>query len=83
MDPHPQGSASHQVILRSLYALEAVLTLGSSQACGEVAVMFQSDPGPVIKASAPGQPPATRDRASRCLALLLGDDYPQHHQVGT
>ena len=43
----PQSSSSTQVVLRALYALEAVLVHGSSQACGEVAVMFQSDPGSV------------------------------------
>ncbi|WIA42842.1 hypothetical protein OEZ86_008769 [Tetradesmus obliquus] len=36
-----------QVVLRALAALEAVLQRGSNQACGEVAVMFQSDPQPI------------------------------------
>ena len=39
-----QESPRWQVVLRSLAALEAILQRGSSQACGEVAVMFQSDP---------------------------------------
>ncbi len=66
------------MLLRSLCALEAVLGQGSSQACGEVAVMFQSDPGPVVKAAGAAQPAAVRERASRCLALLLGEDYHVH-----
>lgn len=45
-----QESPRWQVVLRALAALEAVLQRGSSQACGEVAVMFQSDPSPVRKA---------------------------------
>jgi hypothetical protein len=45
-----QESQRWQVVLRALAALEAVLQRGSSQACGEVAVMFQSDPSPVRNA---------------------------------
>lgn len=42
-----QESPRWQVVLRALAALEAILQRGSTQACGEVAVMFQSDPSPV------------------------------------
>jgi hypothetical protein len=45
-----QESQRWQVVQRALAALEAVLQRGSSQACGEVAVMFQSDPSPVRNA---------------------------------
>jgi hypothetical protein len=45
-----QESPRWQVVLRALAALEAVLQRGSSQACGEVAVMFQSDPSHVRNA---------------------------------
>ncbi|GAX80307.1 hypothetical protein CEUSTIGMA_g7745.t1 [Chlamydomonas eustigma] len=69
-----------QVVLRSLYALESVLQIGSSQSCGEVAVMFQSDPGPVVRASGSKQP-AVRDRAVRCLKMLLGEDYQHSSQT--
>jgi hypothetical protein len=69
-----------QVVLRSLYALESILQLGSSQSCGEVAVMFQSDPGPVVRSSGSKQS-AVRERAVRCLKLLLGEDYQHSAQV--
>jgi hypothetical protein len=49
-------------VLRSLAALEAILQRGSSQACGEVAVMFQSDPTPVRNALSSPQV---------CLPLVL------------
>lgn len=42
-----QAGSEWQVQLRTLFALEAVLAQGMTQACGEVAVMFQSDPAPV------------------------------------
>jgi hypothetical protein len=67
------SGAGWQVALRALCALEAVLQRGSSQACGEVAVMFQSDPMPV-QVLATSQQPLVRDAAARCLRLLLGDD---------
>lgn len=35
------------MVLRALCALEAVLERGLTQSCGEIAVMFQSDPQPV------------------------------------
>lgn len=73
-----QNSSSWQVVLRALYALEAVLTRGSSQACGEVAVMFQSDPSPVTRAASSSQS-AVKDRAQRCLKLLLNEDAPVAH----
>lgn len=42
------------------------------QACGEIAVMFQSDPGPVQAAAM--HPQATvKERANRVLRQLLGD----------
>ncbi|GLI64738.1 hypothetical protein VaNZ11_008105 [Volvox africanus] len=67
------GSGPWQQQLRALYALEAVLVQGASQACGEVAVMFQSDPGPLQAATGHTQA-VVRDRASRVLKLLLGND---------
>ncbi|GIL73671.1 hypothetical protein Vretimale_5445 [Volvox reticuliferus] len=67
------GSGQWQQQLRAMYALEAVLVQGASQACGEVAVMFQSDPGPLQAATGHTQP-AVRERASRVLKLLLGND---------
>lgn len=73
-----QNSPSWQVVLRALYALEAVLTRGSSQACGEVAVMFQSDPSSVTRAASSSQS-AVKDRAQRCLKLLLNEDAPVAH----
>jgi hypothetical protein len=71
-----QNSSSWQVTLRALYALEAVLMHGSSQACGEVAVMFQSDPSPVTRALSSSQP-SVKERASKCLKLLLNDQAPE------
>jgi len=62
-----------QAGLRALCALEAVLQRGSSQACGEVAVMFQSEPTH-IQALATSQQQLVREVAGRCLRLLLGDD---------
>ena len=67
------SSASWHVPLRALCALEAVLQRGSTQACGEVAVMFQSEPTP-IQALATHSQPQVRDAAGRCLRLLLGAD---------
>jgi hypothetical protein len=64
---------SWQVALRALCALEAVLQRGSSQACGEVAVMFQSEPS-AVQALATSPQPLVRDAAARCLRLLLGED---------
>ena len=48
--PPVQGSGSWQVVLRALSALECVLQQGMTQSCGEVAVMFQSDPSLVTHA---------------------------------
>ncbi|GIL49429.1 hypothetical protein Vafri_5766 [Volvox africanus] len=67
------GSGPWQQQLRAMYALEAVLAQGASQACGEVAVMFQSDPGPLHAATGHTQA-AVREKASRVLKLLLGSD---------
>eukprot|EP00195_Chlamydomonas_chlamydogama_P001546 CAMPEP_0202923474 /NCGR_PEP_ID=MMETSP1392-20130828/78467_1 /ASSEMBLY_ACC=CAM_ASM_000868 /TAXON_ID=225041 /ORGANISM="Chlamydomonas chlamydogama, Strain SAG 11-48b" /LENGTH=351 /DNA_ID=CAMNT_0049617155 /DNA_START=57 /DNA_END=1109 /DNA_ORIENTATION=- len=38
------NSPTWQVVLKALCCLEAVLQQGMTQACGEIAVMFQSDP---------------------------------------
>ncbi|KXZ53314.1 hypothetical protein GPECTOR_7g1208 [Gonium pectorale] len=67
------GSGPWQQLLRALYALEAVLLQGATQACGEIAVMFQSDPGPV-QAAATSSQAAVRERAGSVLRLLLGED---------
>ncbi|GFR49633.1 hypothetical protein Agub_g11706 [Astrephomene gubernaculifera] len=66
------GSAPWQQLLRALFAVEAVLLQGATQACGEIAVMFQSDPTPVQAAASHPQAPV-RERAARVLKLLLGD----------
>ncbi len=66
-----QGSDQWQVVLRTLYALEAVLNQGMTQACGEVAVMFQSDPTPVWAATS--HPHASvRQQAGKCIKLITG-----------
>ncbi|GLC64790.1 AP-4 complex accessory subunit Tepsin [Pleodorina starrii] len=70
-----ESSGPWQQLLRALYALEAVLLQGATQACGEIAVMFQSDPGPVQAAAGHTQA-AVRERAGRVLKLLIGDDKP-------
>ena len=71
--PASSGGPGWQVPLRALCALEALLAHGSGQACGEAAVMFQSEPTPVqVLATHPQA--AVRDAAARCLRLLLGDD---------
>jgi hypothetical protein len=69
----PQSSGSWQTVLRALAALEAVLQRGSSQSCGEVAVMFQSDAQPV-RAHLASPHAQVRSRAAAVLALLLGED---------
>lgn len=68
-----EGPGGWQVALRALCALEVVLQRGSSQACGEVAVMFQSDTMP-LQALATSQQQLVRETAARCLRLLLGED---------
>ncbi|KAL6764886.1 hypothetical protein V8C86DRAFT_1215418 [Haematococcus lacustris] len=61
------------VVLRTLCALEAVLAQGLTQACGEIAVMFQSDPGAVRAALASPHAPL-RQQAAKCLKLLVGEE---------
>lgn len=68
-----QGSSNWQVVLRALCALEAVLQRGSSQACGEVGVMFQSEPAPVRLALSSAQAPV-RERGAAVLKLLTGEE---------
>jgi hypothetical protein len=68
-----QESSRWQVVLRSLAALEAVLQRGSNQACGEVAVMFQSDPEP-IRACLQSPQQQVQEKAASVLKLLLGED---------
>lgn len=70
-----QESATWQVSLRALCALEEVLQRGSNQACGEIAVMFQSDPSPIRAAVQSGQA-QLREHAARVLKLLLNEDVP-------
>ncbi|KIZ05085.1 VHS domain-containing protein [Monoraphidium neglectum] len=76
-----EGAGGWQVALRALCALEAVLQQGSSQAAGEVAVMFQSDPAPLqALATAPqALPYATAAPAAAAPAadlLSLDDEAP-------
>ncbi len=71
--PHLQESGNWQVLLRALAALEAVLLRGSSQACGEIAVMFQSDPAPIRSALESPQA-IVRERAAAVIKLLLGEE---------
>lgn len=62
-----------QSILRALCALEAVLQQGMTQSCGEIAIMFQSDPGPVRGALSSTQP-SVREKAAKVLKLLVNED---------
>ncbi|CAL5227111.1 g10020 [Coccomyxa viridis] len=64
--------ASWQVVLRALHAVEAVLQQGSTAACGEIAVHFQTDPSPVRKAA--GSPQASVRQRAAALLKLLGAD---------
>jgi hypothetical protein len=67
-----QEQPAWQVHLRAVCALEAVLDKGMAQACGEVAVMFQSDPSPV-KTLAQSPQPSVRERAAKVYLLLTGE----------
>lgn len=77
--PTPQGSPQWQVVLRTLCALEAVLQQGLTQACGEIAVMFQSDPS-LVRSHITHAQQSVRERAAKCLKLLVGEEVelPAH-----
>ncbi|KAF5838824.1 hypothetical protein DUNSADRAFT_2209 [Dunaliella salina] len=70
------GSDHWQVVLRTLCVLDAILNSGMSQACGEVAVMFQSDPD-CVRALQTSHHPLVREKATACMKVLLsGSEEP-------
>lgn len=72
--PFPrQACTNWQVALRAVCALEAMLQAGSSQAAGEVSIMFQSDPD-LLRILATSDNAPLRDKAAWVLKLLVGED---------
>lgn len=67
-----EAAAPWQSTLRALCAIEAVVEGGSSTACGQLAVHFQTRPEAVAKAAESPQA-SVRQRAQKLLALLGGD----------
>ncbi|KAI3432257.1 hypothetical protein D9Q98_003818 [Chlorella vulgaris] len=71
-----EAAAPWQSTLRALCAIEAVVEGGSSTACGQLAVHFQTRPEAVAKAAESPQA-SVRQRAQKLLALLGGDGGSQ------
>ncbi|KAL3140272.1 hypothetical protein ABBQ38_004540 [Trebouxia sp. C0009 RCD-2024] len=71
---------SWQEVLRALCALEAVISQGSSAACGEIAVHFQANAG-VVRTVMKSPQASVRMCAMRVFKLLGGDTLPEAAQA--
>ncbi|KAA6426541.1 MAG: VHS domain-containing protein [Trebouxia sp. A1-2] len=67
---------SWQEVLRALCAVEAVVSQGSSAACGEIAVHFQAN-ADVVRGAMKSPQASVRQCAMRVFKLLGGDTLPQ------
>lgn len=68
-------SGSWQEVLRALCAVEAVISQGSSAACGEIAVHFQAN-AEVVRSAMKSPQASVRQCAMRVFKLLGGDTLP-------
>lgn len=68
-------SGSWQEMLRALCAVEAVISQGSSAACGEIAVHFQAN-AEVVRIAMKSPQASVRQCAMRVFKLLGGDTLP-------
>ncbi|DBA99312.1 hypothetical protein WJX82_003226 [Trebouxia sp. C0006] len=69
-------SGSWQEVLRALCAVEAVISQGSSAACGEIAVHFQAN-ADVVRSAMKSPQASVRQCAMRVFKLLGGDTLPE------
>lgn len=72
--------ASWQEVLRALCALEAVISQGSSAACGEIAVHFQAN-AEVVRNAMKSPQASVRQCAIRVFKVLGGDTLPESSQA--
>ncbi|DBA95962.1 TPA: hypothetical protein ACH3X1_001480 [Trebouxia sp. C0004] len=73
-------SGSWQEVLRALCAVEAVISQGSSAACGEIAVHFQAN-AEVVRNAMKSPQASVRQCAMRVFKLLGGDTLPAPSQT--